>query len=283
MSRTIISLSLVLIALTPVAAFGQGASPGGAHSTPLEILGARPFLEASYGMATPQFKGSDIDFETVGLLDFKLGWVALDSIHPGVTSLMQSYIFGSWANGDLGSSGSETDVGSKLNRFGGGNRLGYGYQGQSVGLDLYNQNSLNWSKFTSADDPVLNAEAAAVFDRYGSKYRFGQIMEAGAGLRFTDRFALTAGAEGSIIYPRYVFWPWLGSTLIYSTVQGIVEYFADDVMRANAGLGPVLYFLLKSGVSAGFYALSREDMNWPFSSEKPVTVATWRVGASFTF
>ena len=280
MVRAIASMFVLLTTLSWTSASAQGGDP---HPFDYEILEARPFLAVDYGMATPSFDGSSFDFETIGLLEFKLGYGALDSTRSSIVSLMESYIFFSMANPGLGSSGGGSDVGSEFNRFGLGSRFGYGYQGKSMGLDLYNQNSLNWTEFTASEYDAANPEAQAIFDRYGSKYRFGHIMESGADLRVTSSMAVAIGAEGAIVYPRTVFWPWFGSIFLYSAMQGVVEFFADEVVEASPGIGPVVYFLLKTGVSAGYYFASQSDMNWPFDSETPVTIGSLKIGATFTF
>jgi hypothetical protein len=247
------------------------------------IPGGRPFLEVDYGMTTPQFKGASVDFKTIGLLEFKLGYKDVDFEDKGVISIWESYFFASFANADLGSSGGEGDVDSKFNRFGIGNRFGRGFQRKSIGVDLYNQDAANWTEVSAADYDAADPEAQAIFDRYGSQYRFGQLMEAGMNFRFSPSFAVSAGLEGAIVYPRYVFWPWLGSVAIYSVTQGAVEYFADEIIDPSPRAGRVLYFLLKAGVSLGYYLASRDNMNWPFDSETPLTLESFKLGATYTF
>lgn len=283
MLRVLVSLVLLTSALVAVAAAAEEAETVVVDSEEGLVKGIRPTLSVDYGLTTPQFNGADFDFETIGLLEFKLGYTSLDRGHAGVVSMLDSYLFASFANSGLGSSGDAQAVGSEFNRFGGGNRVGYGYQGKSVGLDLYNQNSLNWTEFSAEDYDTVNPEAQAIFDRYGSQHRFGHLMEAGVKFRVTPSLALTAGAEGAIVYPRYVFWPWFGSTAIYTVLQSAVEYFAEDIMESTPGAGPVLYFLLKTGVSLGYYLASQSDMNWPFDRETPVTMESFKIGASFAF
>ena len=287
MLRSLILLAVVASACLPSAALAQGGGTTPRSSSSFEAAiyegRARPFIAIDYGMATPRFKGAGFDFESIGLLEVKLGYTDLDSVSSSVVSLMDSYLFASWGSADFGSSGGDGDVGSKFNRFGGGSRLGYGYQGKSRGLDLYNQNSMNWTQVEATDYDAADPEAQAIFDRYGSSYRFGQLMEAGMKFRIAPALALSAGVEGAIIMPRYVFWPWLGSVAIYSGVQSMVEYFAGDILAASPKVGPVIYFLLKTGVSLGYYLASRDDMNWPFGYETPLTVESFKLGATFTF
>lgn len=287
MFRKTVLMLFLAAALIPSLASAQRASHPDNSADALEeaILDGRvrPFLELSYGMATPQFKGLDTDFKGLGMMELKIGYSALDSLQPGIVSLMDGYLFASWFNDGLGSSGDDTDAGSKLNRFGGGNRFGYGYQGTSMALDLYSQDSFNWTQIEPVDYDGMPADAQAVFDRYGTSYRFGQILESGMKFRVSPAMSLNAGLEGAIIYPRYVFWPWLGSVALYSGVQGAVEYFSEEIVQVSPVAGPALYFLLKTGVSLGYYLASRDGMNWPFDSETPLTVETFKVSASFKF
>lgn len=280
MARRFCVLILMVAITFPSLVLGQQDEP---MPTSVKIDVASPFLEVSYGMASPAFKDAGFDYENIGMLEFKAGYGFIDSSAGSIVAILDSYLFFSLASSDLGSSGSAEDEGSKFNRFGMGNRLGFGYQGETRGLDLYNQNALHWTEFTAADGTVPGPEAEAVFDRLGSQHRFGHLMEAGAEVRLSPSMALNVGAEGAVIYPRYVFWPWLGSVAIYSALQGTVEYFADAVMESSPSMGPVIYFVLKTAVSAGYYFATQDDMNWPFDSERPVTVGSLKIGATFSF
>ena len=59
--------------------------------------------------------------------------------------------------------------------------------------------------------------------------------------------------------------------------------FADQIVQSSPTLGPILHFLLKNGASLGYYLLVRDDMNWPFASETPLTVESFKLGAAITF
>jgi hypothetical protein len=48
-------------------------------------------------------------------------------------------------------------------------------------------------------------------------------------------------------------------------------------------LGPIMYFVLKNGISYVFYTQLQEKMNWPFNSETPLTIETIKIGASISF
>ncbi|MCK9997384.1 MAG: hypothetical protein KAH56_14005, partial [Candidatus Krumholzibacteria bacterium] len=244
-----------------------------------------PFIEVNYGLAKPRFEGYEGSFNTLGVMELKLGFAALDSVRAALVSLDDRYAFVSYIGQDIRPSGEadEGEVGSELARFGFGNRLGYGYGRKGLTFEMYNQNSLNWTKLTPLQYDTMDSEAQAIFDRYENTFRFGQLMEAGVKVHVARSIALSVGAEGAVIFPRTVFWPWLGSAMIYSGVQGGLQYFSEAIIDTSPVIGPALHFLLKSAVSYGYYMVLREDMAWPFDYETPMTVESFKLGASITF
>jgi hypothetical protein len=48
-------------------------------------------------------------------------------------------------------------------------------------------------------------------------------------------------------------------------------------------IGPILFFVLKTGASLGYYMLLRDDEYWPFGYERPLTVESAKLGVSITF
>lgn len=245
----------------------------------------RPFIEANWGYSNPKMKNVDAEFATLGNVEMKLGFASSDSLRAALVSLDERYAFVGYMGDDVRPTGTaeEGQAGSELTRFGLGNRLGYGYGGGFLRFELYNQNSLNWTKLLPVEYESMDTEIQSIFDRYETSFRFGQLMEAGAKIHVFRSISVSAGAEGAVIFPRHIFWPWLGSAMIYSGVQGGIQYFSEQIVKTSPVIGPALHFLLKTGVSAGYYMLLRDDMNWPFGYERPLTVESFKLGASITF
>ena len=259
---------------------GEGDFKAGIHAGRF-----KPFIEANYGFSTPKFKGLDHSFNTLGIVELKLGFAALDSVRASLVSLDERYAFASYLGEDIRPSGGpdEGEVSSELSRFGFGNRLGYGYGGKGLKFEMYNQNSLNWTRVLPIDYDTMAPEVQSIFDRYETSFRFGQLMEAGVKFHLAQKISVSAGFEGAVILPRTVFWPWLGSAAIYSGAQGAIQFFSEQIVNVSPVIGPALHFLLKTGVSLGYYTLLQEDMNWPFDYETPMTVESFKLGAAITF
>jgi hypothetical protein len=286
--KTLLFLIVLAVCLPPLASaqLGRwGEDAEGDLDTMIRSGRFSPFIEANYGLSKPRFEGYEGSFNTLGVLELKLGFAALDSIRSALVSLDERYAFVSYTGEDIRPSGTadEGEVSTELARFGLGNRLGYGYGGKGLTFEMYNQNSLNWTKLTPLQYDSMDPEAQAIFDRYENTFRFGQLMEAGVKVHVARSIALSAGAEGAVIFPRHVFWPWLGSAMIYSGVQGALQYFSEAIIDTSPVIGPALHFLLKSAVSYGYYMALREDMAWPFGYETPLTVESFKLGASITF
>ena len=62
-----------------------------------------------------------------------------------------------------------------------------------------------------------------------------------------------------------------------------IDYFVNEVMDSTPAAAPIINFLLKNGFAYGVYLLEREKMNWPFETETPLTMETFKVGLTFTF
>ena len=223
--RNLFLLTLLVICLPQLAfaQFGRWEKEGESSMESMIHSGRfRPFIEFNYGLAKPRFEGLASSFNTLGIMELKLGYSALDSVLQSLVSLDERYAFVGYMDEDLrpSSGPDEGEIGSELGRFGFGNRLGYGFGGKGLTFEMYNQNALNWTKILPVGYDEMDPDAQAIFDRYENSFRFGQLMEAGVKVHVARSIALTAGVEGAVILPRYVFWPWLGSVMIYSGTQG---------------------------------------------------------------
>lgn len=247
----------------------------------------KPFLGATYGYAMPKHSDLGAELANVGSAELVLGFSEIEPYDKKyVVSIDERYAFGSYAASDLdpfdevGSS----ELDTRLYGFGIGNRLGYGYRIGAIELLPYNQNAMAVTQVEWKDRPTdLSAEDAALLDRFEGDYRFSTLAEPGAKVRLFKGLSVFASYEMRVVFPRYVFGKWVGSAIVQYAGQSALTYFADEIVNTSPIIGPLLYFVLKNGLSYAFYAAMKTDAYWPFSSETPLRMEAAKLGVSLTF
>ncbi len=246
----------------------------------------RPFLEATIGLTQPQHQVLEADLTKIGLAEAKLGYSEIEPYKNFAHSLDERYIFGSYLEKDLRFVDEDKDTGdvdTKYIRFGAGNRLGFGYKVGPTRLLLYNQNALVWTKMESERPDGLAQSDIDILDRYESDYRFGTLAAAGVKFDLFRSFYAAASLEGAVIFPRHIFWEWLGSAMLQYGALGVISAFSERIVDSHPIIGPLLYFALKNGVSYLFYIGMQDNMNWPFTSEAPLTLESFKLSAGVAF
>ena len=244
-----------------------------------------PFIEASMGISQLSQEKFEGQMPEESLVELKLGYSQLKEYEKNVWELDERFIYGSYMADDIFTSMNldSGDFSAKLTRFGFGNRLGYGYRIKSFVLILYQQSGINWTEIRTDQYDSLSTNDISILERYEGTYRFGMNTEGGIRLEFLKSLSFTASYEVAVVYPRVVFWPWLGSNIILSAGLGIVSSFTDDIIRSSPVAGPIFYFLLRNGIAFAYYKGVSNKMNWPFNSETPMMIDTFKFGLSYTF
>jgi len=279
-------LGCVLVLSLPGWALAQSGSSA-ADDVPFEWLTEgdfHPYLEVSLGRGNPDRKEFEGDFADYAQAELKIGFNEVVRLRSGVGKLDFRYLFGSYMTSDTDYFESSTDsVMMKGWRFGFGNQMGYGWVLKSVEILPYNQNSFYWTEPEFGRPESLSQHDSDILDRYEGSIHFGQIAEAGLHVRLVESLAVFGGYEMAVIYPRHVFLEWFVSVMLeYSLLSGI-SIFSERVIESSPLIGPPLDWILRNAVSYGFFSLRKENMNWPFSSEIPMTTETLKLGASITF
>lgn len=245
-----------------------------------------PFIEGNYGLGIPRQKLFEGEFEDYGHWEAKLGFSKITVDRKFVLEMDEQYFFGSYSNKAQNLLDSKADpekVKTEMIHFGMGNRLGYGYKIGFISLLPYQQTQTAWSKVTSESPEGLSANDLAILDRYEGNYHFGISTEGGVKLELFRSVAVTAGYEAAVIYPRFVFFPWLGGVIVESVIVGGVTFFAQSIVANSDVLGPLFYAVLRNAAAYGIYVGLKDEMYWPVNSETPLTHETFKLGVSFTF
>lgn len=279
--------SLMLPALVALTAFCASDATAGGEFWRIEEFwhGKRkPTLDVTYGAGSIRHRLLDGKIDRVGTLELKLGYTRAEMGTGSTAELTDKYLFMNYASADLfGRKPDETAVQTDLIRFGFGGRGGYAYDFTSSYLYPYTQTTLQWGKATTRRPAATTERDEGILDRYEGSFRFGTTAEAGLAFGFGEVLALRAGYEVMVLYPRHVFWPWVGSYGIAMAGMSAVSHFGEEIVEASPALGPVLYTLLRGGLVCGYYLLVRDNQYWPFSSETPLTAEGYRLGFTLTF
>jgi hypothetical protein len=244
----------------------------------------KPMVDLSYGVNSLRHRLFEGDLDGVGTIEVKLGFSRAWPEFGDVAHLSDRYLFFDYASSDLfGRALDRAKAKSEISRFGSGRRGGYAYDFTSSYLYPYTQTSLQWAKMNTGRPNGLSTTDAAILDRYEGSFRFSASAEAGVAFGFAQIVAIHAGYEVMAIYPRHVFWPWVGSYGIALVGMEAISHFGKDIIEASPALGPVLYTLLRGGLAYGYYMLVRDNQYWPFKSETPLTADGLRFGVTLTF
>lgn len=244
-----------------------------------------PYIEAVAGFGLLKHQDFTSTFANVGTAELKLGFTELKDYKGYIQSLDERYLFGTYISSDIlqMNTPDPNDVKSEGWRFGMGNRLGFGYKIGPFSLIPYHQSqfSLTNMEFTIAD-PLLQSDQD-ILNRMEGDFRMGITYEGGVKFYIAKSISIDGSVEGAVIFPRFKVLHWLGSFALQSMSLGAVSYFAEAIVNSSPFLGPLMYFVLKNGLSLAWYYAMKDQMYWPIESEAPLTMETIRLGASFTF
>ncbi len=163
-------------------------------------------------------------------------------------------------------------------RFGFTDATSYGYtfsEDTKAGVYLsVGSSPLSWYALQPSADQL---------PRFGDGLRFGEASTAAIGVRIAEPVSITASAEWALVYERHLFWYWAGSSIIEGAADGVAAWFVREIGKHAPAALPVMHFLVRNGIAAGFKALRSSDMNWPFGSAPGLSMITYSVGVRVHF
>lgn len=250
----------------------------------------RPMIEINYGLGNPKHKNFSNDFSKIGALEFKIGFSRLksnceDEKNNYINELDDKYLFFSKLSTSLLTDKSKIDgLNSDLIRFGFGRKEGYGYNLGFISIIPYHSDAFFWSELQEFDKSALVSPAEIkIAKRYLDNFRFSTLAEGGVKFEVAKTISFDASYEAAVIFPRYQVWKHLGSLAIEAGGYSLIDNFVDKIFERSSPAAPIVNFILKNGYSYGFYLLKKENVNWPFKTETPLTYETFKFGVTFLF
>jgi len=255
--------------------------------TPQFSFHRQPTMSVFYGFGSPYQDGLHESLARQGALDIRLGGSRIRWAKEDAQILKSHYEFVtlSTISPRLGKRPGPDEIGTDLWRFGFAFERGLGYGSdtrEGVAVLLTNSGGLTWTDVKVRSD-VADSSDLAMLERYEGALRFGTTTEAAVKVRVTQILMLEGTFERSLIFPRTLFAKWVGSSLIELVAQGLLDGFVGKVLESTPSAAPIAAFVLKNGLAYGFYELRRSQMNWPFSSEAPYALDTFKVGMTLVF
>jgi hypothetical protein len=273
-------LLLPLYLLSVVIAFAQ---PSVVSTDRLGRGFADPFIEGGYGVGKNSHKGFDGTFAPGGILELRIGYTDVAQ-RKKVLDVEERFVYGGVSSTDYSLISPESgEVESEMIRFGVGARNGFGWNLAFMDLIPYGGYSFDLSKTTFTQTGPISGADSAFLGRVGGDYRFGQSFEAGMQLRVFPFLGVNLAAHGQIAFPRLIFPEWVVSYLTVASGLVIISEFSEDIVNSSTVFGPIMYFVLRNGFAYGFFAAMKNQQHWPFSSESPLAVESFKISALIVF
>jgi hypothetical protein len=243
-----------------------------------------------YGFGDVDRDGFTGDLASVGSFEARLGF-GIERTYAGEDALLrQSANFahvGNIASRLASDLPGPTEVGTDMWRFGLGFGDGYGYRFASDrGRFVLGSSAMfGWYTLDVEGDALggLSPADATSLEQFTSHTRYGESWESAVEVGFGDMFALHLGYERTAVFPSFKFWYWLMSSIIDRGALVATDIFVDEVADASPYAAPVVRFLLEGALQYGFYELRKDDVNWPFDTDAPLTVDMFKLGVTTRF
>jgi hypothetical protein len=249
-----------------------------------------PALSLQYGWADPSREGFGGNFGAAGQLDLRIGYVRerrLAGEDDLVSQSTHGIVVGRFANSLASGTLAADEVGLDSWRFGFSTASGSGYRlgDGNMRLVLLTADTGAWyvTDLTGYAHTQLPPDDQAILARYDTATRYGESWESTARLCLTHSLAVQGGYERTVVLPGFKTWYWLLSSGINLAALTITDQFVEAVADASPHAAPVVAFLLRSGIEYGFYELRQKNMNWPFDTEAPLALDSFKLGFGMAF
>ena len=122
-----------------------------------------------------------------------------------------------------------------------------------------------------------------IIDRFNENFRFGTDYETGLRVNVASLVDISAGYQFGSVFPRYMVWKHIGSFAVETAGLALLDEFIREIMDSSPAAGPLMNIILKGAYYYGFHQLKKENMNWPFKTESPLTYETFKFGITLIF
>lgn len=242
--------------------------------------GTKNYVEISYGFGKLKHKKVNTPFFNASQNEIVLGRITYKPVAKyKLIEFSDSYLYSSYVDDYKESSLEVPKISYDIWKFGLGFRKGFGYRINNMGIFPYYQMGLVWNKMNinlpQNEGSFITSDELNELRFYEDQIKFGNTNIAGVDIRLSSFIGIGASYETTIFFPYHKFWKQFGSYFIETLAQTSLDYLTEGVIiKAIPELTPVIYFLLKNGLSYYFFTLKQDEMNWPFNTPAPLTMET---------
>ncbi|MCW8849498.1 MAG: hypothetical protein OQJ81_05905, partial [Melioribacteraceae bacterium] len=258
-----LSLYLITILFTSViSTFGQ--TPQNIHSLAngagdFEFgnyySGTRDFIELGYGIGKLSNAKIVGPFNNLSLSEIIIGRrYQKPTARYKLIEFNDNYLFSSYVEDYKENTNDNSKISFDIWRFGFGYRKGYGYNLGGMSLLPFYHMGIGWNKINinlpRIEDTFISVDDLLKLKNYDNEIKFGTSNIGGLDFNVSSVISLGASYETAVIFPYYKTWKQLGSFFIETLAQTGVDFLTEDVIiKAVPSITPILYFMLKNGLS----------------------------------
>jgi hypothetical protein len=257
-------------------------------------IGTRNFFEVSYGFG--HFKDKDLitNIKPHSLTEIAFGKRYIKAAAGyRILQFEDNYLFSSYINDNLTDVQKVLNISYKVWRFGLGYRKGFGYSIGNFAVFPSFQLGLAWNQSSFSFPNIMEFTGTEAYypesdinllKKFNNAIKFGTTNIAGLDIKISSLLNIGAGYETQVVLPSYIVWKHFGSFFIEMLSQTGIDFLTEGVIiRSVPSLTPIIYFILKNGLSYLFYTLKQEKMNWPFETKAPLTIETVKFNLRINF
>jgi len=245
----------------------------------------KPYMEFSFGTGKyghEQFNGK---FAEAGFFEFGIGHSDLKKEAQYLAKYTDDYFTISKFSSDIYvDKPSDQEFTCDLIRLGIADKESFGYSFNKLSILPYQLFNMQITKLDNPEwEKLTDSVDIKTIRYYGDKFRFSYSMGLGLEIGLGEMIFINGGFESAMIYPRFMVWKCGCSLILESASNGLADAFVREVTESSPAAGPIVNMLLKNSISYIFYHFRKDDMNWPFESQAPLTYEMFKAGISFRF
>ena len=264
-----------------------------------EINEPKFLFEIFYGAGLPVNKNIDIVFNNTGNFNSEISILlqGLNHFFPGSGMKLNEYFkfgidIGYYSNKLYILTSQNEKINSKLISIKPEVFYTWGFEFKNfklipyVNIPIYNLfNNLNFFSYkTNLDIDTKNLEL------FSENVKAGYSRNNGLMINLYNKYVINLNYEHSLIYPKHLMLKDLGSwsidvgSYLSANILSFLFFNPEKKTLTNKIGFIVMNYILQSSASLGMQLIRKsKGMNWPFTSEKPLSIESFRIGAGIIF